>query len=584
MQVKIQGIGGIIDPVEYEFVKGVNVFRAPNAWGKTSLAKGLLSLMTSSIKGEDLINVNADKSYIVADLGGKKYYRKISVKPRTGKVVEESKLILDDPRVPLLAYFSPENPLVNKILSGEEDITWFVLEVAEIAKLKARKDELAREQAATVQDIEALKSTYARVKEIKSRLERVYSEIDQLKQNKADISRKVLETIEISKRNRAEALKSRLEVKKAMRAQLEEKLRKLKEELDRINAELSNQGIEAITSKLEKIDAELKEISSKKGELEGKLKSLQILSDEAREAERAHSDHCPLCGSKVDADFWRHRIETIIAEIRKYSDSMKALAEREAELVTKKKELEMLLRDSQKKVEERTRIINEINKLQKEIADLDYQIRDLETQIKTNEEKMRKEVPNTEKLSESAIESRLNELEEERKRLEYELQEYPPETTILEEIQRKNERLREIKEELSNLDQELTRRITTAVTTFNEELSKLIRNLEFDFTAKVILDNSRIKLKVFKGNAELGVRRLSTSEKTSLALALIASAIKTFFAPPIVILDESVMAYDENRFKKVVEYLAQLSSYVIVTRADVNLALESQMVSTAQQA
>ncbi|MCQ4336831.1 MAG: hypothetical protein NO130_05535, partial [Sulfolobales archaeon] len=158
MKVKLQGIGGIIDPVEYEFVKGVNVFRAPNAWGKTSLAKGLLSVMTSAIKAEDLINVNSDRSYVQVEIDGKRYYRKIVVRGKGGKILEESKLMLDDPRALLLGYFSPENPLVSKILAGEEDVTWFITEVGEISKLKAKKSELENEKTNLLRDLEFLKA------------------------------------------------------------------------------------------------------------------------------------------------------------------------------------------------------------------------------------------------------------------------------------------------------------------------------------------------------------------------------------------------------------------------------------------
>ena len=583
MKVKLQGIGGIIDPVEYEFVKGVNVFRAPNAWGKTSLAKGLLSVMTSTIKAEDLINVNSDRSYVQVEIDGKRYYRKIVVRGKGGKILEESKLMLDDPRALLLGYFSPENPLVSRILAGEEDVTWFITEVGEISKLKAKKSELENEKTNLLRDLEFLKASYSRVKEIKSKLEKIYVEIEELKKSKDFLSKKILESIEISKKNRADVLRSRLEVKRERYAMLVNRLNKLREELNKINQELATEGVASITEKLERINAELREISAKRGEIEGRLKSLEFLGEKVKEAEKAHTDHCPLCGTKVDPESWRRRLQSITEELKGLGDALRSLAIEEAELNTKKREFEALLKESQKKLERKSAIESEIAKIEKELNELDYQIKDLEIQIKSNDEKTSKELTMV-LTSDKAVENRLKELEEQRKSLEFELQEYPPETTILEEIQRKSARLKEVDKELAEVEQNLTRNITVAVSSFQTELSELLSKLGFSFTAKIEVVNDKMLLKVYKGNTELGVKRLSTSEKTALALALIASAAKAFFAPPIMLLDETVMAFDETRFRQLVDYLTRFSKYIIITRADTNLSLESQMVPMAQQA
>ncbi|MEM0304415.1 MAG: hypothetical protein QW685_05060, partial [Saccharolobus sp.] len=64
MEIKVYNIGGITKEYSINLEKGVTTYEAPNAYGKTSLVRALVSLLTSSIKAEDLLNVFADSGYV----------------------------------------------------------------------------------------------------------------------------------------------------------------------------------------------------------------------------------------------------------------------------------------------------------------------------------------------------------------------------------------------------------------------------------------------------------------------------------------------------------------------------------------
>jgi len=181
---------------------------------------------------------------------------------------------------------------------------------------------------------------------------------------------------------------------------------------------------------------------------------------------------------------WRRRLQSITEELKGLGEALRSLAIKEAELNIKKREIEALLKESQKKLERKSAIESEIAKIEKELNELDYQIKDLEIQIKSNDEKTSKELTMV-LTSDKAVENRLKELEEQRKSLEFELQEYPPETTILEEIQRKSARLKEVDKELAEVEQNLTRNITVAVSSFQTELSELLSKLGFSSRLKL---------------------------------------------------------------------------------------------------
>jgi len=89
MKVRINNIGGISNPLDIELSKGVNLYNAPNAYGKTSLARALVSMLTSEIKPEDLLNVFADSGYVEVRLNDKEYYRRI--RRVKNKLVESAK-------------------------------------------------------------------------------------------------------------------------------------------------------------------------------------------------------------------------------------------------------------------------------------------------------------------------------------------------------------------------------------------------------------------------------------------------------------------------------------------------------------
>jgi recombinational DNA repair ATPase RecF len=65
MELRLRNIGGIRE-LELKIRRGVNLYTAPNSYGKTSLARAIVSLMTSKLQAEDLLNATSDEGYVEA--------------------------------------------------------------------------------------------------------------------------------------------------------------------------------------------------------------------------------------------------------------------------------------------------------------------------------------------------------------------------------------------------------------------------------------------------------------------------------------------------------------------------------------
>lgn len=104
MELKVRNIGGLRE-LDLKLRRGINLYTAPNSYGKTSLARAIVSLMTSKLLPEDLLNARADEGIVEAKVDGKTFYRRIYRRGR--RLVEEKKLVIDDDRAELSWFLLP---------------------------------------------------------------------------------------------------------------------------------------------------------------------------------------------------------------------------------------------------------------------------------------------------------------------------------------------------------------------------------------------------------------------------------------------------------------------------------------------
>ena len=581
MKVRVSNIGGITRELSLSLEKGLTIYKAPNAYGKTSLTRALVSLLTSSITAADLLNVFSDEGYIEAEIEGKTYYRKFRrVKNR---IEEERNLIMDDDRASLLSYFSPENQLLARIMMGDENVEWFISKTSKIHEIKAKKEDLERKLEDLKNNYSELSRKYQEIKHITTELAKIDSEIERLEREKKNVKLNTTQSIILTRQNRLNELKSRVDAKKKELKDNLAKLEKLKKEIEELKKEVDPALKEKIRSEIADLDKKLQELSAKRNSIDIEIGVLNRILDEIKESDKEHATVCHVCGSKVDPSIWKTRMDIILKEIENTNVLKTQIIGEYNSVILKKNELESKLKEIERaekiladKESQKESLISKIELLNHQITDIEKQIKELEEKINEITESYIVE------SNESDIDKKLKELEKKRGDLEYQLQTLGVSSKILEEMTSIQNQIEEFSKQIDELEREYIRRLTVIRERFSEMASSLLKELEFDFTAEI--DNN-YRLVVKRRGTELEIRKLSSSERTTLALILVLVALKEYFKSPYFIADESFMAFDQKRFEKLLRYLNGVVDYIIITRSDeiVQISNETFPVTIAHQ-
>lgn len=579
MKVRVNNIGGITSELDLDLDKGVFLYKAPNAYGKTSFARALVSLLTSQIKPDDLLNVFADSGYVEVELDSKAYYRKI--RRIKNNIVEDKKLIMDDDRALLLSFFSPENRLVSHIISGNDDLEWFISAASRIEDIKRRKDELSKKLEDLKVSRDEIQKKYKSTLDLQTQIKSIDEEIEKLEKEKESTSiiSKTDTTLMITKQNKLNELKSKIELKTEELEETKRKLAAVGKAIKDMQEKLGNINKEKLEQELNEITIKLQEKTKERNEIEIELKALDRVLEEVREADLHHADTCYVCGSKVSPDIWKVRMDIISSEIRNNSAKISTINAEIGQLQKRKAEIETMLK-------ELSRVENELNKLKVKKQDyenridfLRYQIDDLERQKREMEERYDKSSVVITSEGNNILEQRIEELKKRREDLFYELQSLGMPSSLIEELELKEKEIKDLEREVQDLEREYIRRLTVVKEEFIGMANSLLRELGFEIEAE--LDNN-YRLIVKRNGAELSVKKLSSSERITLALILILIALREYFKSPFFIVDESFMSFDQTRFNKILNYLQNITDYVIVTRSED--VIEISRVSTAPQA
>ncbi|AOL17023.1 hypothetical protein BFU36_10240 [Sulfolobus sp. A20] len=570
MKVRVYNIGGITQEYSIDLEKGVTTYEAPNAYGKTSLVRALVSMLTSSIKPEDLLNVFADNGYVEVYLDNKEYYRRIK-RVKNG-LYEEKNLIMDDDRALLLTYFSPENRLVTQILSGDGNVEWFISATSKINEIRAKKEEMQKLLNAEIASRDELQKKYNDIREIQNKIRALDEEMEKLekeRESSSNIVMKTTHTITITRQNKINEIMNKIKVKKDELANLELALKKIEEEIQSKQSKISSEIKSQIQKELDEINEKLKAKSNDRSELEIELKVLERVFEEVKESDKQHLDTCNVCGSKVDPSIWKVRIDVIERELRDKTsllDSVRndiiSLQKRKEELELKLKEFESVENDIIKLKGKREELINRIGSVKFQIDDLERQKRETEERFNRSESLSGAVITPDDS---NAILKRIEELRKKREEYEYELQLLGVPSSILEELKEKEIRIEQLQKQVEELQVEYIKRLTKARDEFTRISNQLLRRFEFEMEAEI--DNN-YRLVVKRRGATIDIKKLSSSERTTLALILVLSALKAYFKTPYFIIDESAMTFDQKRFNRLLEYLSEIADYVIVTKSN----------------
>lgn len=108
---------------------------------------------------------------------------------------------------------------------------------------------------------------------------------------------------------------------------------------------------------------------------------------------------------------------------------------------------------------------------------------------------------------------------------------------------------------------------------FIERIKGIIKKLEFtDFKDIVIKDDYKIYITREKDGitmSDWALEALSTSERYTLGITFLIAAKEEYLPDfPFFVIDEIITSYDEKRMKKIKEYIADITDYVIITQLE----------------
>jgi len=595
VKLYLENIGGLVGEHVFKLSEGINEVVAPNAAGKTTLIKALLALLNpgdENVRPDVLLNQDADEGYVKLVLDGEEYYRVF--RRQAGRVVEvESKPLARDERFSWLLLDPHMGKLVAKVIAGEEDVTDFIDLSLELSKLRERVQQLGRkEEELRVKREELLEKSKDLAKLIKER-EETERKLEEKRREAKEIETERIKLKEETEkaisdlRRQIGTLQGRLDSYRKKSEETAERIKDIEAKIRALEEEVSAFYLEHPDPKaeIEVIDKEIDSIRSTIRSHEERLAELKKSNPVLADAVLRKLPYCPVCGREVEnpEEFWTRRATELDKAIREIVWSIEELSKRETELLNAKGAIERkwaTIRNI-----EGVELPSLRNRLQLEKSNLEKlrkEMGEIESQIKVLEERIRE------------LEARIP--EEERKRIE-ELARKVAEVNALEEyLKGINERIRslgdvgreleavekelaEIAEKREKLEKDLYELRRGVVLEFREIANSIIRKLGFTWFKSIALDEDRGRylirvVRVFPSGREdkQMLRQLSTSERMSIALITILTGYKLGIlarypqSKLIVLADEALLAFDPERFNRVVEELKNYGKYIVATK------------------
>jgi len=610
ISIELENIGGFVGKHRFEFREGLNEVVAPNAAGKTSLVKAIVSMYAPNIASPaELLNYDANGGYIRLEVGGKIFIRRF--KREGEKVIEvESRPITSDDRMKYIVLDQQLGEIVRRlILEMNPDITDYLNKVFRLDEYERKKEELRSQIGKLEREIEYLRRDVEELKrfdEEKKKVDKERAELEEelKKVRKVSIARvrDIEERIAELSRRLGEAISRVKDLEERLIPVTEEKVKELQLEVDRLRSIVNefyehyrepDEYIEGIKERIKQAD-EL--IIKLKRELSEYVSGLDARIPVIRTAILSKTSSCPICGAPIENPevFWNSRLQVVEEEVRRIKDAVirdyeerinrvnneKLNLWKELEEVTKKyndvREIEAV--KLPKYMTELTNLIKTLESYRRELASLKYEKETIVKEVENLRQQLSEEERrDAEKRSE--IERKLGEIERRIKDLEEAIVRRSEAGRKLVELEGK---VKELKKELESTEEKHYNTLTRMKDEFARIALEVIEKLGFTWLKAIRLVESLSKagrgfeIKVVRvlpsgREVEQSLNTLSTSERLTVALVTVLTGyrLRIFeeyggLAP--IVADEALLAFDPYRFEEVIEELKKYAKYIVVTR------------------
>jgi len=623
LSIKVKNIGGLQDINEFKFREGLNIIKAPNASGKSSLINAFkLALNGSDFstykKINEFLNDFKDSGSVEININGSSIDLLLDRKKSRNVIVSEYSSTVEflDDRLLKLIFFDQFSDIYQTIISGDTEkfkdwisnITDIKLYQIALDLVKNKEDVLKNQLLRLTEQDKGKKETLQeQLNSCKNKLNKLKTERNKIVQSSTDIEiQSELQTIIIeyekteqqlkenkdSKNNKDQTLIREKEREKNLNTELNEKTK----EFESIKIELLEiEGkIEQIDLDLEKLEEEnkiyrseldgtVKEINGKKRTIEGLRNKLKNKIKRMKN-QRTLFDYleCPTCYQPLDQKKIRIDIQKLDKEIKELTKEIedreiklkennskisKLKYERErgtTELPNQKKELEKTIVQLEKELKQ---LAQKISKIENELPKFKVKIENLEEKYKKIKNKKKDLESNLKKMNTryTEIDQKIADKKEERNLLEEKLKKFSEETNIIQELKKKVQAANEIKNHFQKIVEIIRNDIIGVI---NNEILNSFTLLELAELNYLSIDPGTYELEIRrKLGRKTELIELSAAERTLIALIIHYITKRVLLSDvPIFFIDETSNAFDDTRFQKIINYLANEIKILIVTK------------------
>jgi DNA repair exonuclease SbcCD ATPase subunit len=608
-KLTIENIGVFRGKHSFTFKEGLNIVTAPNAAGKTSLLKALKLL--SNIPEEEAAQYLNDfeEAGSVLLQNSEKFFVSLTRTKEGVKYLKREKL-LGDGRAKDVIFVMEGNPLVEYVERGslENIVDWFrtftdinrievIRDVATNLYRNLRNDYLDKKKVTeatlkeirkTITELETdLRKINSRIveilaskefKEVKTRIDEIHRNIDELENKKAPIKRQITE------------LSADISILESWINEEDEEIKSLSDALHKKQKEQS-EGVVRLAQLRSDLDAFKDRLRELERDIRGKPEIGELglerrvidLENIIKDREELLTlERCPKCGRPIKKEDVRKELELLKDNLSKLKATLERkkiernvvqnkILELEAEIKRVTEELAKEIQELQERInyhkKNKAIYIKDLNEKTRKLEYLKLEADDIDKRIDSYRQEEKQIMSSVSKrlLDEYSLlldekkqkESQLSLLEQKAisiQKGEKELAVLDKRINVLEQIvQYYNERIQTVKEKMRN---ELNKSLAEAF--------ELLKLAEFE---KIYIDeNFELELRR-KGGVYTKLDRLSGTERSLVAVIMAFVAKETFFKEiQFFVVDEVTNAMDDTRFRQLIDYIKDKVKVLIVTR------------------
>ncbi|RSN78710.1 MAG: hypothetical protein DSO07_06885 [Thermoproteota archaeon] len=594
----------------------LNIIGMPNASGKSTILKAIALALSYPYTSEftrraaarlglwaedppqPMLRVGSNKGHLELEINGLR-----SVCEITYDDIFRKEGIGDD-RSLFTCFASTESEFMREIAEGNPDLSQVVSALSLIDYYK-RARIVAEEILNNIKYIhEKAKGALESKNELLTKKRNIEEELEQIKKRIEELSARRDSLI----KSRDPKLWERLSTLRGELKGINGKIRKKEEDLEEVYKKLRREELEKLMKDKEKLENKLKEIQEEieklpfSGDREEIRKRMDVIDkevtrlgteyskwdlmkrllDEATKVIKGGVEGCPVCGSPtVNPTYIERKLSEVTSKLQKLEREIRNLHNEKDKLVKALKSLGEL----KNKEDSISSELNYLKKLIKEIEDnaarykpviesckIDLEelkrkredvlneIKALEMSTKDISDELGKVSRGLDELrgKQGVLEEKLNEIKRELGSLEEHLEIMGIKVPAEKAVEICPRLIKSLEQLIEHLTDKIERQKADFAKRFNDAISHLLRDLQFELDA--MIDPNTLELIVKREGKIQRLTSLSLSERAALAL-LIQIALKEAFLPdvPIFLVDEVILGFDRSRVERIINYLLEMA-------------------------